>query len=790
MLVSTKLLQRYVNLDGISSLELAEALTNAGHEVEGISEIIEGTELVVGHVLECVDHPDSDHLKVCQVDIGKEVSQIVCGADNIAQGQTVIVAQVGSVLPGITIKETQIRGIDSNGMICSLNELGLAEKYQSETQKSGILVLSEGKPGDDPRVVLGFDDSILDVSQTANRSDFMSIWNVAREVSAIFNLPLNLPELGNHSDEIKKTSLEIKSYTDRSPLFLGKIINKLVIKDSPTWIRAALIASGIKPINNVVDISNLVMLETGQPLHFYDKISLNSMKLSVRDDIQGTYKALDDKEYKIQLGDLMIMNDQEPAGIAGIMGLGNTMVHDDTESIVIEVARFDAVSVRKTANRLGLSTDASVRFSKPMDNLSANEAMMRAVDLLIEYANADEFEALVTEGELNQTLLEISITSDKINRYLGTHLEENLIMDVFNKLNFKPVLKNERIVCTVPSYRKDLFIEEDLIEEVIRMVGYDILEETLPKMDLTMGDLNQNQKNIRLIESSLLGLGLDQINTYTLTSFENTEGLNAFGDAVALMSPMSEKRTHLRTYMFHSMLETLAYNNSHRVSDAFFFEHSNIYAEGKSTQRLAMIGAGSMFKTNWTKVEMPIDFFLLKGILINLLEKLGYSEKRISLIPLEEKETYLHPFKSAEIQINRKKLGYIGHVHPNNIKENDLKDAVYCEIDLDVLFALKSGSIKASSISKYPQVKRDLAVLVSNDIIVSDLEKVIEKVSRKFLMNINVFDIFKSEKLGNKKSVAFELTLGTNRTLSVEEINDIMKSVEKELTDKFEAEIR
>lgn len=787
MLLSKKLLSRYVDLEGITSQTLADVLTNAGHEVEGIAQLVQGTDLVVGYVESCEKHPDSDHLNITQVNIGSQTLQIVCGASNVAKGQYVVVAQNGSVLPEMTLKPTSIRGVESNGMICSLSELGVAEKFQTETQKDGIVVLDKAELGSDPRIALGLDDEILDVSQTPNRSDFLSIFSIAREVSALLERSLNLPEIKEDSHN-KETKLKVSSQTDKSPFFLGKVINSVTIKESPAWIREALIGSNIKPINNVVDISNLVMLETGQPMHFYDIDFLKVQDLSVRSDLEGNYEGLDNVEYAIQKGDALIMNQDTPVGIAGIIGLGNSMIQDSTKGIIIEVARFDHVSVRKTASRLGMSTEASQRFSKPMDPMAAQMAMDRAVALLIEYAQAQELEATVQYGSLEEEAKTIEITQKKINDYLGTQLELDLILNVFERLNLRPEIKGEVIHTQIPSYRRDLFIAEDLIEEVIRVVGYDVLDATLPKMDLTLGNLNENQLRTRLIEKVLLGQGLDQINSYTLVSKEMTQGLNALENPVKLMSPMSDKRTHLRTYLYPSMMEVLAYNNAHSRKDLFFFEISKIYQEGASQERLGLIGSGSLFDKNWNDAEIKIDFFTLKGILMNLFETLGYSAQRFDFVVEGLENSYLHPYKSAKILINRKEVGYIGHIHPNSLE--DLKDAVYAEINLDLLASLKSGSIKASPISKYPQVKRDLAILVNKDVLVKDLSMSIQKAARKLLVDLNVFDVFTSEKLEGKKSIAFELTFGSNRTLDVNEISDIMELITNELTSKYDASIR
>lgn len=789
MLVSRKLLNRYVNLDGITTQEIAEKLTNAGLEVEGVDTLLHGTNLVVGHVLECDKHPNSDHLHVTQVDLGTHVEQIVCGASNIAKGQYVVVAKVGAVLKDLTIKETSIRGIESKGMICSLNELGLAEKYQTEEQKIGIVTLPKSTPGTDAAKALGLDDEILDISQTPNRSDFLSIWAIAHEISALFGRELSLPEINNH-DEGLCTNLNVQSETDKSSFFLGKVINSVTIKPSEGWIREVLIASGIKPVNNVVDISNLVMLETGQPMHFYDKSFLKNQSLTVRDDISGSFEALDDKTYEIIPGDLLIMNGEVPVGIAGIMGLGNSMIQADTQGIVIEVARFNNVSVRKTSNRLGIFSDSSARFTKPMDPKSAKMAMNRAVDLLIEYADAKELESTVTYGAIEWNPIPVSITLERINSYLGTSFTQEEVVDVFKRLYFNPVVEGETITCTAPSFRRDIEIDVDLIEEVIRVIGYDRLPSTLPKLDLTLGNLNPQQRSLRLIEDTLLGLGAYQSNSYTLVESSYTSGMMALGTPIALMSPMSDKRAYLRTHLFPSMLEMLAYNQSHKNSNVLFFEHSRVYSQEGNSTRLAIIGQGSLNRQNWTKHDTSIDFFSLKGMVMLVLDRLGFSEKRLSFSVEGIDTQSMHPFKSAIISLDRQPIGIIGHIHPTLASKEGLKDAVYCEIDIEMLLSKKVGAVKASPIAKYPEMKRDIAVLVDHSVSVQSMINTIEKASKRYLIDLNVFDVFTSEKLGNQKSIAFQLTFGQNRTLEVDEINTIMESITDALKQQFSAEAR
>lgn len=791
MLVSRKLLNHYVDISDIPTKKLADELTNAGLEVEGIEKIAQGENLVVGHVLELEKHPESDKLSVCKVDIGTSIEQIVCGAANVAQGQKVVVAQIGSVLPGLIIKPTTIRGIQSNGMICSLSELAVAEKYMTEEEKEGIVVLDkDAVVGENALVALKMDDDILDVSQTPNRSDFLSMHAVAHEVAAIFGKELKLPDFNGAANIGTKTKLSITSQTDKVPYFSGKVINKVKIQESPQWIKEALMGSGIKSINNVVDISNLVMLETGQPIHFYDIDFLTVQDLSVRDDLELEVVALDEKSYQINPGDMLIMNQDTPVGIAGIMGLGNSMIHNETRGLIIEVASFDMVSVRKTASKLGLNTESSSRFSKPMDDLAPIKAMDRAVDLLIKYANASDIEETVVYGSIDIKPVVVSVVFDKINAYLGTNLSLETVMDVFERLHFTPTVKENVITCTIPSFRKDILIDVDLIEEVIRMVGYDVLEETLPKLDLTMGALDDRQKGIALIEKVLLGFGGHQTLSYTLVKKDFTENGESLENPIKLLSPMSDNREYLRTQLTPSLLEVASYNASRRQKDGLYFEISKVYTQGKTHEKLIILGMGDHPKTNWLKEGITLDFFAIKGMFMALVDKLGINPRRIDFVAEDFDTKLFHPFKSASITLDRKRMGVLGHIHPTILKHHDLKDTIVLEIDLDGLLTKKKASIKAEAISPYPSVNRDLSILCDMNIQVKDLIQTIEKSASRMLQDYRVFDVFTSEKLQGQKSIAIELTFASDHTLKDDEIKDVMDKITQSLIEKHNVTIR
>lgn len=790
MLVSRKFINQYVDLEGLSTEEIADKLTNAGLEVEGIETLLDVDHLVVGKVLTCVPHQDSDHLHICEIDVGSEVLPIVCGADNIAQDQTVIVAKEGAVLPGnFEIKESEIRGAVSKGMVCSLDELGIADNF-SEQENEGIYVFKDDVTiGMNAVEALGMKDEVMDVKQTPNRSDFLSMFAIAHELSALYNRKLTLPSLKRPEVNESKTDIEVKIDSDLCHQFIAKKVNQVTIKPSPKWLQEILMASGVKPINNVVDISNLVMLETGQPIHYYDARFIDGT-IRIADDFSGKVTALDDKQYQIEPNTLMIMKNKEPIGIAGVMGLGNSMIQEDTSAIVIEIGSFDRVSVRQTATKLGLNTEASIRFSKPMDPLAPEKAMARSMQLLMAYADADGFEEDVKAGNVVYEAKTITTNIDKINRLLGTDFSEEEVIDVFARLHLQPKKEADDIIVTVPSFRYDLAIPEDLSEEVIRILGYDRLPETLPKMDLTMGNLTPSQQFIRFLEDLLLSVGAHQTVTYTLESAESADQILSLGEKIKLLSPLSDQRAYLRTQLLPSMIKMLAYNQARQNADGLYFEHSRVYAQDKAETRLALIGQGEISKNNWNQAAVKIDFFTLKGIFMEAMNRLGFQDARFQFVKYEGNDEVFNPYKTAKVLFDRKEIGIIGHLHPVLTEAKDLNDTVYLEINLDPLMNAKSGKIKAEPVGKRHDILRDLAILVDKNVSAQDLMNTIKKTGRRDLKSIDVFDVFESKELADRRSIAFELRFDGAAFKSSEDVTALMEKIQKALEDKHQAMIR
>lgn len=795
MLTSKKWLSQYLDLSDITPEVLADKLTTAGNEVEGLEKMAQGTNLIIGQVLECSDHPDSDHLHVCKVDLKDKVDTIVCGAPNVAVGQKVIVALPGAKLPGGEIKNGKIRGVESNGMICSLLELGVDAKQLSEESQNGIEVLGDDAVvGDrDPLRYLGLDDTLLDVGLTPNRNDCLASWALAKEVGAIFHREVKLPECEGAANIGTPTQLKVSSETDKCPIFLGKVIGSVTIKPSPKWMQELLHAAGVKSINNVVDISNFVMLETGQPTHFYD-IAKMHQDIVVKDGFDTSYTALDGVEYKIEPEDIMITTQGNPVGIAGIMGGDDSKIDEHTKGIIIEVATFNYVQVRNTARRLNITSDASVRNAKEIEPMAVYKAMDRCVQLLIEYADATLIEETVQYGTNNYVPAEFSVNTDSINHLLGTDFSEDEIMTELKWLDLKPVKNGENIKVSIPSYRTDLKIEADIAEEVIRLIGYDRLPSTLPTMSMTVGALDPRQAMRRRIRSMFINMGLNETETYTLVSQKHLDNaLMPITPAVALASPMSEDRKYIRSSIIPSMLDAVAYNNNRSVKDLAFFEISNVYAKDIVEERLAIVLNGSMHKSRWQKMSIDADFYTIKGLIETMLSQLGYEGSRVMIKENTLDTTHFHPYRSACLYIGKECFGIFGQIHPLMAKEFDVaKELVMFEGKLDVLLNNKPSKIKYTPISKFPAVTRDLAFVVKEEVKVADIIEAIRKCGRQMIKGIEVFDVYTGEHVEKGfKSIALSINFQSDeKTLTDNEINAVHEKILAVLKAELDAILR
>ena len=786
MKLSTNFLKDYIDID-VDVKQLAEDMTRVGNEYDSASNLINATKLVIGQITECEPHPDSDHLHLCKVNIGTEVLDIVCGAPNARTGLKVIVALDGAVLPEKTIKKGMIRGQESNGMLCSIAELGLEHKFLKPEDSEGIAELGEdAEIGGNPIKYLQMDDGVIDFELTANRGDLLSILGMAYEVGAIYDKKVKDVDLKHKEsgEDINKTfKTEVKT-ANCSKLLVKKVEN-VKIEESPIFIKNRLIASGIRPINNVVDISNYVMLELGQPLHFYDADKLGN-KLVVRMAEDGEkLTTLDNVERTLTSEDIVIADATHGVGLAGVMGGLETEVEPDTKNIIIESAIFDSVKVRKTSKKI-VRSEASNRFEKGLDPERTTMAIERACKLLEEYAGGTVVTGTVEYDKTNNKEKEIEITFKNINDVLGTVIPNEEILNVFRKLGFSYKVNGEKIKVTVPTRRLDISIKEDLIEEVSRIYGVDNIEGKLPIVPMRKGSYDKTQREIR---NKMIALGLKETLTYVLINDKEVNGytLDKF-EPLKLLDPITEDRNTLRYSMIPSLYKVYEYNKAREQKDISIFEiGKGFYKKGEvygEDTKLCVLMSGK-YSTGLNN-NKTVDFYVIKGIAEEVLDYLGYSG-RYSFMK-QEMPKEMHPGQSAMINVNGSNIGMIGKIHPSVTKD----DVYVLEINLDELFTKKVGKMKYKEFSKFPSINKDIALVVDKKSVSKDIEKVIKSAGGSLLTNIEVFDVYTGVGVGiDKKSIAYSLTFSDmKKTLTDEEINGLMDKIIDAVSKKCGAELR
>ncbi|HDG8752264.1 TPA: phenylalanine--tRNA ligase subunit beta [Staphylococcus aureus] len=795
MLISNEWLKEYVTIDDSVS-NLAERITRTGIEVDDLIDYTKDIKnLVVGFVKSKEKHPDADKLNVCQVDIGEdEPVQIVCGAPNVDAGQYVIVAKVGGRLPGgIKIKRAKLRGERSEGMICSLQEIGISSNYIPKSFESGIYVFSESQvPGTDALQALYLNDQVMEFDLTPNRADALSMIGTAYEVAALYNTKMTKPE--TTSNELELSANDELTVTieneDKVPYYSARVVHDVTIEPSPIWMQARLIKAGIRPINNVVDISNYVLLEYGQPLHMFDQDAIGSQQIVVRQANEGEkMTTLDDTERELLTSDIVITNGQTPIALAGVMGGDFSEVKEHTSNIVIEGAIFDSVSIRHTSRRLNLRSESSSRFEKGIATEFVDEAVDRACYLLQTYANGKVLKDRVSSGELGAFITPIEITADKINRTIGFDLSQNDIVTIFNQLGFDTEINDDVITVQVPSRRKDITIKEDLIEEVARIYGYDDIPSTLPVFEkVTSGQLTDRQYKTRMVKEVLEGAGLDQAITYSLVSKEDA---TAFAmqqrQTIDLLMPMSEAHASLRQSLLPHLIEAASYNVARKNKDVKLFEIGNVFfanGEGElpdQVEYLSGILTGDYVVNQWQGKKETVDFYLAKGVVDRVSEKLNleFSYRRADI-------DGLHPGRTAEILLENKVVGFIGELHPTLAAENDLKRTYVFELNFDALMAVSVGYINYQPIPRFPGMSRDIALEVDQNIPAADLLSTIHAHGGNILKDTLVFDVYQGEHLEKgKKSIAIRLNyLDTEETLTDERVSKVQAEIEAALIEQ------
>ena len=798
MLVSLKSVGQYVDLSDLTPEQIADKLTFAGIEVEEISRLASGTNLVIGHVLECAAHPNSDHLHILKVDLGPKygVTQIVCGAPNARAGLRVIVARVGAKLPQIEIKDGVIRGEASHGMCCSLLELCVDAKFLSDYQKAGIEELPEDAPIGEENVLgyLGLDDVVLCLNVLANRPDLLSIFNVARELGAIFNRQVNIPTASARKDF--ETKIKIGSKTNRCSQFSAKEIRNIVTKPSPKWMSDFLMAMGVRSINNIVDIGNYVMLMTGQPLHMYDADKLPKAELYAQDDYDGDFVALDEKTYKVIPGDIVICSDNKPMCLGGVMGSLECAVDANTKNIYIEAASFDGASIRHTSNRLGLVSESSQRFVKGTNHFQSEFVLDYAAELINELCDAKEnSNNVVYQSEENKEQVICSSIS-KINNRLGTEFSKEEIKKTLTSLNFELSFNgNDLFSAKVPQYRLDITSDADLSEEVIRLRGYDHVKSILPCLDTKVGMLTLRQQRLKNICSYLLNVGLDECVTYSLISKKEKDDFCLLNkeENYVILNPLTDEHEVFRTHILSSLLKTANYNVARQNKNLALFETSNMISKSSRSEHLAIVLVGQALNQGLLAKE-NYSFFHMKGLVEGIFSALGVESSRYRFDRFVDEKHELHPGKSAKIVFQNKTIGVMGELHPNQIEKYDLgkTSAVVLEMDLEALLEAKVSETKMSPISRFPSVSRDLAFVLDASIPSGDIVRAVKKVGGLLVTNCEVFDIYQGDNIAeNKKSMAITITYRKDDgTLTDKEISDAEDKIKFELSRNFKAEIR
>ena len=786
-MINLEWVKDYIDISDQDLEKLAVKITESGINIEKvITNKIDN--LVIGKVVSCIDHPDSDHLHLCQVDIGKEeLQQIVCGAPNVREGLKVIVALPGAVLPeDFAIKSSKIRGVESNGMICALYELGLEEKTD-ETYAKGIEELNENAPvGKDPLVYLGLEDTLyeLDIHKHRNNDCYYHI-GFAYEISAILNRKVKLPDLSYKEDKDNVNNhFKLEVDTPKCPYYLAKMVTNVEIGESPDFIKRRLLSVGMRPINNVVDISNYVMLEFGQPLHFFDKDSLGD-KILVRDAKDNELiTTLDGKERTLKSSDIVISNGSDAICVAGVMGGLTTEVEDTTKNILIEAAIFDSVSIRYTASHLDLRSEASIRYGKGLSYEYTNMALDRACHLLEKYANATVLSGTVMHDKLDKTPKVVEFYPIDVDKMLGIKIDEEDMKHELERLDFPYTIKDGKFTVTIPSRRLDIDSNvNDIAEEIGRLYGYQNIKGTLPNIEVKRGEYVGDVKYRKAISKRLRSLGLNEVKTYTLVSPSMASSFDyEEKEKITLPNPMSIDKSVVRTSLIPSLMNVYNYNKARKVEDINIYEIAKTYDKAYNEEsKIAFLMKGNYITNSW-KGSMKVDFYLMKGIVESILDYLGF-KNRYSFVKSNVKD--LHPGISADILLDRKRIGIMGRVHPKVCK-----DEVYvCELSLNALMT-KVKPLKYKEASKYPTIVKDVAFIVPKTMSSSEVETVIKKAGGRLLSDIKVFDVY--EKLDNdKKSIAYNLTfMDSNRTLTDEEVMNVFDNIIKKVTTSLDVELR
>lgn len=806
MKVSYNWLKEYVDITATPA-ELANKITLTGIEVEGVSRLADGLKkIVVGYVETAKPHPNSDHMTICQVNIGEDdLTQIVCGAPNVAAGQKVIVALPGARIAGNEkIKKGKLRGEVSNGMICALQEIGFSNDIAPQSYDTGIYVLpADAKVGDPVYPYLGMDDAVLDLAITPNRADAMSMHGVAYEVAAIYGEAVHFPKTTLTEDPNSQIAdyltASVANETD-APSYNLRVIKDIKIQPSPLWLQKRLWNAGIRPIDNIVDVTNYMMLTFGQPMHAFDYDQMASKQIAVRRATANEpFTTLDGEERTLTPDDIVITNGDVPTGLAGVMGGLDSEITPQTKTVVLESAIFNPTLIRKTAQRYNLRSEASSRFEKGTNKGIVLEVLDAAAALMAELGEGKVVSGVVSPTQLTAAPVNVTVTQAQINHKLGTAITIPEITKIFQQLHFGVTETNGTFNVSVPTHRWDIAIAADLIEEVVRLYGYDRIPATLTASASTPGILTASQRLMRQIDQQLEGSGLSQAISYALTTPEKAQAFNLKADwqPTSVDWPMTQDHQTLRMSLISGLLDDLAYNVARKQNNVALYEQGRVFVKNDATQarpaeveHLAGAVTGIWQAASWQQKEQAVDFYQLKGIVEQLLHNLHFNDD-VRYVATED-HANMHPGQTADIYVGDTLVGLIGQVHPQVAQRNHLAATFVFELDMTQLQALAATPVVYQPVAKYPAVTRDIALLVDRKVQHQDIVAAIYAKGGAFLQNVTLFDLYEGHHVApGKKSLAYTLTYqNANDTLTDDQVNQAFEKIQKLVVSEFNAEIR
>lgn len=799
MKVPVNWLKEFVEINDIDIQTLENKLIMSGSNTETVHQIAEGTKkVVIGKIEKIEKHPDADKLIICSVNVGEGVVQIVTGATNVKEGDIVPTALVGAWLPGdFKIKRSKLRGIASEGMLVSLEELGFSDSVIPKEQRDGIWILNqelESELGKELLEVVDLDDQVIEFEITPNRADCLSLIGMARETAATFTREVKYPEIKiqNEIEDINNyASVEVID-SDLCGRFTARVVKDVKIEPSPLWMQLRLMKAGMRPINNIVDISNYVLLECGQPTHCYDLDTLADKKIIVRRAIKGeVLETLDEVKRKMEENYLVIADGKEGIGVAGIMGGADSEIKPTTKNLLVEAANFNKTNIRETSKKLGLRSEASSRFEKGVDPELTLIAANRICQLIEQLGAGTIVGGIIDICTEKQEPTKILVHEDNINQILGTDIDSTEIVNLLSRLKFEMVRNDENISVTIPSYRPDLVKEIDIAEEIARLYGYDNIPTTIP-MGNDWGAKTNGQQIEDFTKKILTTNGANEITTYSFVSPRQYDMLNVSKDSilrnkVELLNPLGEEYSVMRTTLVANMLEVLGRNFNRSIETATAFEIGNLFIP-----KQVPVTELPIEKKNLTigKYGSGVDFFEIKGIVCNLLDRMGIVGYQFET---EKHNTTYHPGRCANIIWGEHVLGTIGEVHPTVLENYDIKTKAYiADLDFNILLQITRMDRIYKALPKYPAISRDIALIVDESLQARQIDDVIKKYGGQYLEDGHVFDVYKGKQIPEgKKSVAYTMTFrAENRTLTDEEIKDVYDKILSKLKEELEAELR